>query len=152
MPVTPEEHLPETILAFDFGLRRIGVAVGQSVTGSASPAGIIANGASGPDWQRIGQLIDEWRPARLVVGMPAAADGSPTAMAANVEIFIDALGRFGLPVNTVDERYSSIEAEQRLIRERQLGLRGRIGREAIDAAAAVLIAERWLQHGANHPA
>lgn len=144
MPATPDGHRPESLLAFDFGLRRIGVAAGQSVTGSASPLGVVANGPAGPDWRRIGGFIDEWEPARLVVGMPSGPDGSRTAIASQVDSFIDGLQRFSLPVVAVDERYSSIEASERLVRERQLGLRGRIGREAIDAVAAALIAERWL--------
>lgn len=136
--------MPETILAFDFGLRRIGVAVGQDVTASASPVGTVANGESGVDHERIAAIIAEWRPTALVVGMPTHADGSPGAMTDAVEAFIKELVRYGLPVRTVDERYSSIEAEQALKRARQQGSRGRISKEDIDAAAAVFIAERYL--------
>ena len=68
---------PETILAFDFGRRRIGVAVGQSVTASASPLGVVANADTGPDFGAIGRLVAEWRPSRIIVGMPLTADGSP---------------------------------------------------------------------------
>jgi putative Holliday junction resolvase len=136
--------LPETILAFDFGLRRIGVAVGQDVTASASPVGTVANGESGVDHERIAAIIAEWHPTALVVGMPTHADGSPGAMTDAVEAFTKELARYGLPVRTVDERYSSIEAEQALKRARQQGSRGRISKEDIDAAAAVFIAERYL--------
>jgi putative Holliday junction resolvase len=144
MPDTPEAPRPETILAFDFGLRRIGVAVGQTVTASASPLGIVANGGGGPDHKRIAALLDEWRPARLVVGLPAHADGTPSNIDKEVQEFIAELERYGLPVVTVDERHTSIEAEAALKRARSQGSRGRISREAIDAAAAVLIAERYL--------
>ena len=136
--------MPETILAFDFGLRRIGVAVGQDVTASASPVGVVANGESGVDHDRIRAIIREWHPARLVVGMPTHADGSPGAMTAAVEAFIGELAQYGLPISTIDERYSSLEAEQTLKNARKQGSRGRISKQDIDAAAAVLIAERYL--------
>lgn len=137
---------PETILAFDFGLRRIGVAIGQQVTDSASPLGIVANKDNGPDWAHIEALIKEWRPQRLIVGVPSHADGSPSEIGNAVRRFIADLERFGLPVDAVDERDSSLEAGQRLKSQRSAGLRGRIRREMIDAAAAVLIAERWLKN------
>ena len=144
MPGTPESSGPETILAFDFGLRRIGVAVGQTVTASASPLGIVSNDADGPDQDRIAALIDEWRPGRLVVGMPAHADGSPSEMQAHVRRFIVSLEIHGLPIETTDERYTSIEAEAVLKNARAAGTRGRITKESIDSAAAVFIAERYL--------
>ena len=135
---------PATILAFDFGLRRIGVAVGQSVTGSASPLGVVANRESGIDHDAIAALIREWRPDLLVVGMPAHADGSESAMQKPVRAFIAELMRHELPVETVDERYTSVEAERVLKEARAAGTRGRIAREQIDSAAAVFIAERYL--------
>lgn len=136
---------PETILAFDFGKRRIGVAVGQQVTFSASPLKVVANDPAGPDWQMIAALVSDWRPHRLIVGMPAHADGSASDIAKDVEDFIDDLGRYALPVESVDERYSSLEAEHRLKSERAAGMRGRITKDMIDSASAVLIAERWLK-------
>ncbi len=135
---------PETILAFDFGLRRIGVAVGQQVTQSANPLTVIKNGDTGPDWNAIAALIEDWQPARLIVGMPMNADGSPSEIATKVSTFIEELGRFGRPVETEDERFSSLEAEELLKSERAAGLRGRINKEMVDSAAATLIAERWL--------
>ena len=146
MPDTPERDpaRPETILAFDFGLRRIGVAVGQAITGSASPIGVIANGDDGPDFDAIATLIDEWRPSRLIVGLPLHTDGSPGDLEPQVAAFVAELGRFRLPVTTVDERYTSREAEAVLKNARAQGSRGRITREMIDSAAAVFIAERFL--------
>jgi putative Holliday junction resolvase len=141
MPATPE-----TILAFDFGLRRIGVAVGQQVTASANPLAVIKNSDDGPDWKAIAELVREWQPARIIVGMPVHADGSPSEIAARVREFIGELDRFERPVETEDERYSSLEAEELLKSERALGLRGRISKEMIDSAAATLIAERWLSN------
>ncbi len=144
MPGTPELPDARTILAFDFGLRRIGVAVGQDVTGSASPLGIVANRESGVDHDAIAALIREWRPTALVVGMPTHADGSPTDLAESIEAFIGELGCYDLPVETIDERYTSVEAERVLKEARASGSRGRITKESIDAAAAVFIAERYL--------
>ena len=135
----------ETVLAFDFGRRRIGIAVGQQVTGSANPLGVVSNSDVGPDWREIKNLIDEWQPARLIVGMPANADGSRAEIADHVDQFVAGLDRFERPVHTVDERYTSLEAEEMLKSERAMGLRGRITKETIDSAAAVLIAERWLR-------
>ena len=106
--------------------------------------GIVANGDRGVDHDRIGAIIREWRPTRLVVGMPTHADGSPGAMTASVEAFIDELAQYGLPISTIDERYSSLEAEQALKNARKQGSRGRVSRQDIDSAAAVLIAERYL--------
>lgn len=136
---------PETILAFDFGARRIGVAVGQQITSSASPLTVIANGAQRSVWAAIAKLIDEWRPARLIVGMPSNADGTPAAIGAAVTAFMAELEQFSLPIDSVDERYTSIEAEGLLKAQRQSGQQRRISKEKIDAAAAVLIAERWLK-------
>jgi putative Holliday junction resolvase len=140
---------PETILAFDFGLRRIGVAVGQSVTSSASPLGVVTNCDSGPDFEAISKLIDEWRPTRLIVGLPMRSDGEPGEMQAHVEEFVRDLWRYKLRVDTVDERYTSLEAEEALKNARASGSRGRITREAIDSAAAVFIAERFLTGRTN---
>jgi putative Holliday junction resolvase len=140
----PERPSPETIVAFDFGLRRIGVAVGQDITGSASPLGVVSNGEKGPDFERIATLVKEWRPNRLIVGLPLHIDGSPGDLEPSIREFVAALERFELPIDRVDERHTSQEAEQALINARQAGSRGRIKKEHIDAAAAVFIAERYL--------
>ena len=135
---------PELILAFDFGQRRIGGAVGQAVTGSASPRGIIDNRDGDIDFAAIDRLVAEWRPVRLIVGLPLNADDSAGPLGAAVRAFVAALERYRLPIVTTDERYSSIEAERLLQKARADGRRGRIDKAAIDAAAAVLIAERYL--------
>ena len=135
---------PKTILAFDFGLRRIGVAVGQDVTGSASPVGTLKNTDSGADLEAIERLIREWSPHRLVVGLPLHKDGKPSDMTDAALGFAAELECFGVPVSTTDERYSSVEATQLLNRSRAAGQRRRIAKADIDAAAAVLIAERFL--------
>jgi len=144
MPATPDSSKPRTVLSFDFGLRRIGVAVGQDVTGSASPLGVIANRDNGLDYDRLDALIKEWHPTQLVVGMPSHTDGSTSAMQGPVDAFIEELGRYNLPIDSVDERYTSIEAERVLKAARAAGTRGRISKDVIDSAAAVFIAERYL--------
>lgn len=134
----------ETVLAFDFGLRRIGVAVGQQVTGSASAVATVANRDNGPDWAHIEALIKEWQPQRLIVGMPVNADGKPGSLAPSIDAFCEHLGRFSLPLETVDERLSSQEANAQLKVSRKAGARRRISKGIIDATAAAIIAERWL--------
>jgi putative Holliday junction resolvase len=138
---------PRTILAFDFGLRRIGIAIGQDITGSASPLGVIANRVDGVDHDAIRTLIEEWRPTGIVVGMPSHADGTHSDLADSIDAFIVELGRYGLNIDTVDERHTSIEAESVLKKARAAGTRGRISKEMIDSAAAVFIAERYLSSG-----
>lgn len=140
MPDSP----PETALGFDFGLKRIGAAVGQSLTGSASPLGVVAVRGGEPDWEAIARLVKEWRPASLVVGLPYNMDLSEQEMTQKARHFALALSeRFPLPVHTVDERLSSREAEAALKERRQQGRR-RITREDIDGAAACVILESWF--------
>lgn len=136
--------MPDTVLAFDFGHRRIGVAIGQDITGSASPLGVVRNSESGVDRARIAALVREWQPTTLVVGKPLHADGSDSDMTAAAAGFAKSLEAFDLPVVMIDERFSSVEATRHLKEARATGQRGRIAKEDIDAAAAVTIAERYL--------
>ena len=127
-----------TLLGFDFGPRKIGVAVGQRVTGSASALTTIRSRRDKPDWERIGQLVSEWRPQAAVVGLPFNMDDTEGEVAPGARRFARQLqGRFGLEVHLVDERLTSLEAQ------RQLG-KCATSREAIDAMAAKLILETWL--------
>lgn len=136
----------QVYLGFDFGQRRIGVAVGQALTGAARPLTTLACATPGaPDWERIGQLLQEWQPAALVVGVPRHADGADSALTAAAERFGRRLhGRFALPVHLIDEQLSSHAAE------RELSERGRGGRRLakhkheIDSLAAAIILETWL--------
>ncbi|MEC7860065.1 MAG: Holliday junction resolvase RuvX [Pseudomonadota bacterium] len=132
------------IIAFDFGQRRIGCAVGQDMTETANPLGTAKNSNSGPDWHRIGEWIKEWKPSTLVVGMPNHADGSKSTIAYDIEAFIRVLSDFDIPIETIDESETSIEAKEILKKERQMGIKKKIKKEMIDAQAATLIAERWL--------
>lgn len=139
------ERRTGAILGFDYGLRRIGIAVGQSLTGTATPLPAIAARDGVPDWTAIARFIEEWQPAALVVGVPYNMDGSRQEMTDRAERFCRQLeGRFHLPVHPVDERLSSHDAEDRLRTARQEGRRGRISKPDIDSAAACLLLESWF--------
>ena len=134
------------VLAFDFGKRRIGVASGDNVSRTASPLGGVASGPRGPQWNEIETLLRDWQPAFLVVGLPYNADGSEGPAAAAARGFAAELAeRYALPVKLVDERYSSLEAEERLRGARESGARRRrVTKVDVDAAAACVILERWF--------
>lgn len=105
----------QTLLAFDFGEKRIGVAVGNTLTGAAEPLATLTELSVDERFARIGKLLQEWQPARLVVGRPLHPDGAPHHVTALAEKFARRLaGRFGLPVSLVDERYSSVAAQARM--------------------------------------
>jgi putative Holliday junction resolvase len=137
---------PRLILAFDLGLRRIGVAHGDTLTRTAAPLKTLPSGPQGPPWERIHGLVRDWQPALAVVGLPYNADGSESAMAAAARGFAEELGRrCTLAVTLVDERYSSLEAQTRLRAARESGLRKRrVAKADVDAAAACVILERWF--------
>lgn len=127
-----------TLIGFDYGPRKIGVAVGQTVTCSASPLTTLRSRDEKPDWIRIEALIREWRPHAAVVGLPFNMDDTETGLAPRARRFARQLnGRFGLTVHLVDERLTSIEARN------QLG-RNATSLEVVDAMAAKLILETWL--------
>jgi putative Holliday junction resolvase len=137
----------EVVLGFDFGRRRIGLAVGQTLTGTASPVGALPARDDGPDWPSVKQCIHEWAPSRLVVGVPYNMDGSDTVLTAACRAFGDELARrFGLPVEFVDERLTSRAATDELREARRSGAKTRRVRpEDVDANAARLIVETWLR-------
>jgi putative holliday junction resolvase len=135
----------QTVIAFDFGLRRIGIAAGDTLTRTASPRPAVSVGAHGPDWNAIGREVAALTPKLLVLGAPYNVDGSAGELTAQAERFAAELKRrYALPVARVDERYSSIEAGAYLKSQRARAQRGRIRREHIDSAAAAVILERWL--------
>jgi putative holliday junction resolvase len=140
----PEKAL-ETVLAFDFGHRRIGIAAGDTLTASAAPRPAAFTTRLGADWAAIAREIAALKPQRLIVGAPYNADGTPGALAPAARRFAHELERrFKLPVSMVDERWSSLEAGAALKARRAGGGRRRIRREDIDSAAAAVILERWL--------
>jgi putative holliday junction resolvase len=142
----PDAPHPKIILAFDFGLRRIGVACGDTISRSASALQTVACGAAGPRWESIGSLLRDWQPDMAVVGLPYNIDGSESNMTGAARSFAAELTRrYGLEVALVDERYSSLEAEARLTAARESGLRRRrVAKSDVDAAAACIILERWF--------
>jgi putative Holliday junction resolvase len=134
-----------TLLAFDVGARRIGVAVGNTVSMSAREVGVLDVREAGPDWAALDRWVNEWRPARLVVGDPATLDGGDQPIRRRARTFARTLReRYRLPVEQVDERTSSIEAAQRFAAGRADGSRKRHHAAQLDALAAVVILERWL--------
>jgi putative Holliday junction resolvase len=137
---------PHIVLAFDFGLRRIGIASGDSLTASAAPRPAAVVTASGPDWAAIEREIRGLQPHLLVVGAPYNADGTTSQMTEAAHGFAAELERrFRLPVKRVDERYSSLQANAVLKGKRASGeRRRRVRREDIDSAAAAVILERWF--------
>jgi putative Holliday junction resolvase len=142
----PDPSRPRIVLAFDFGLRRIGVACGDTVSRSASALQTVPSGTDGPRWEVIGALMRDWQPGLAVVGLPYNVDGSESAMTGSARSFAAELARrYSMEVALVDERYSSLDAEARLRSARESGLRrGRVGKADIDAAAACVILERWF--------
>lgn len=134
------------ILGFDYGKRRVGIAVGSAVTGSAQPLTTLAHHAGMPDWEALDALIEEWRPSALVVGLPLNADGQTQKMTRRARNFAQEIwGRYKVTVHTVDERYTTIEAGERLRAARASGSRGkRLAKGDIDAMAAQTILESWL--------
>lgn len=145
----PEPTAPSWVaVAFDFGLKRIGVAAGDSVTRRARPVTTIRCGTSGVDWAAIGRLVEELRPDILVVGVPWNEDGTAGTLTEPARRFArDLEQRHHIDTATVDERWSSLEASEQLKQERRSGRRSRrVRREDIDAASACVILERWLQN------
>jgi putative holliday junction resolvase len=136
----------ETVLAFDFGLKRIGVASGDSLTRSAAPRPAVICAPSGPDWDVIAREVRALGPARLVVGAPYNVNGTDGAITRAARGFAAELQRrFGLPVHLVDERFSSLEATEALKDRRASGeRRKRVQRADIDSAAAAVILRRWF--------
>lgn len=133
------------ILAFDFGLRRIGVAVGQFTTMTATSLETVNHGRE-PDWAAIDRLVKEWKPSRFLLGLPLGADGEETEMSRAARRFAGQLQhRFGLPVSYQDERLSSYAAQERFIEMRAQGnLKKKHGRD-LDSMAAQIFLENWLQ-------
>lgn len=134
-----------TVLGFDVGSRRIGVAVGSAFGHGARALAVVDVHAQGPDWPALDKLHKEWRPDGLIVGDPMTLEGGDQPIRLRAHAFARELNaRYSLPVVLVDERLSSIEAAQRFAAERATGRKRRRDAEALDAVAAAVIVERWL--------
>lgn len=136
-----------TLLAFDFGTRRIGVAVGNSISCTAQPLTTIQGEENAGRFGAIEGLIREWQPAALVVGLPCNDDGSPHEMTRQCRRFANRLkGRFGLPVLLVDERYTSASASAQL---NEAGIRGIRQKPLLDQVAAQEILQAYFNEPAS---
>jgi len=139
--------MPETVLAFDFGLKRIGVAIGDTLLGQARALTTLAVGSNEARFSAIAKLINEWQPQLLVVGLPHALDGTEHEMTARCRRFTNRLkGCFALPVVLVDERFSSCEAEARLA---EAGHGWQARKQRVDAVAAEIILQDYFDVHAN---
>ena len=131
-------------LGFDFGYKRIGVAVGQQLTASASPLSTLEARLGVPNWEMVQKLLNQWRPVALVVGLPTCIDDKEQYTTAASKGFARQLRRrFKLPVHMVDERLSTVEARAHLFAS---GGYRNIKNSEVDSIAACIILEQWLQH------
>jgi putative Holliday junction resolvase len=133
---------PESIIALDFGLRNIGVAVGNSLSRTAQPLTIISARDGVPDWTALTALTNEWQPHRIIVGHPLNMDGSASELSQRATKFARQVeGRLGRPVTLADERLSSREAKTMALSR---GHKGDFAAEPVDAEAAAIILTTWL--------
>jgi putative Holliday junction resolvase len=144
----PEPAVPEgTWLGFDFGLRRIGVAVGQNTTRTATALATLSHNEQ-PDWAALEQLLAEWKPVGLVVGLPLDREGRDTDMSRAARRFGARLEeKFACRVFFIDERLTSVTAGAQFAQARSEGRARRKDGRKLDAAAARIILENWLQAG-----
>lgn len=134
-----------TVLGFDVGSRRIGVAIGSAFSVGARALAVIDVHADGPDWPALDRLHKEWRPHGLIVGDPLTLEGEDQPNRRRAQAFArQLLQRYRLPVLLVDERSSSVEAARRFATERAEGRKRRRDAANLDAVAAAVIIERWL--------
>jgi putative Holliday junction resolvase len=132
----------QTYLAFDYGAKQIGVAVGGSHSGLAETLANVQVGRGGPDWAHISRLVAEWRPDALVVGLPLNMDDSENTMTLAAKTFGNRLrGRYNLPVHMVDERLTSVDAKNTLV---EAGVRFRRRKAQIDKLAAQAVLQAFL--------
>jgi putative Holliday junction resolvase len=140
---------PIKALGFDYGTQKIGVAYGQSLTGTANPITILKAKDGIPDWSQIESLLNEWKPTVVVVGLPYNLDGSESELFIRATKFGNRIhGRFGIPCYGIDERLSSVEAKQIMLEDDSRSKK----KAAIDDIAAQLILENWFSELAARPA
>ncbi|WP_199257281.1 Holliday junction resolvase RuvX [Pantoea sp. BAV 3049] len=133
-----------TLLAFDFGTKSIGVAIGQQLTGTARPLAALKAQDGTPDWSKIEALLKEWQPDRVVVGLPLNMDGTEQPLTARARKFANRLhGRFGVQVDLHDERLSTVEARADLFSRG--GFRA-LNKGSVDSLSAVIILESWFEN------
>ncbi|GGW94419.1 Holliday junction resolvase RuvX [Alteromonas halophila] len=132
------------VLAFDFGTKSIGIAVGQEVTGTASPLPAIAARDGIPDWDKLAAIFDEWQPDVVVVGLPLNMDGTEQAMTQRARKFANRLhNRYRVPVEASDERLSTADAKAMLF---ELGGYKKLTKDKIDSVSACVIFSSWVEN------
>lgn len=132
----------QVFLGFDFGMKYIGVAIGQSVTCTASPVTTLVARDGIPNWNEIQALIEKWQPDGLIVGIPLKMDDSVQPVTFSARRFVKRLqGRFGLPMHTVDERLSSWEAQKRIEEAKERKIKSE---SDIHAISAMILVEQWI--------
>lgn len=132
-----------TLLAFDFGTKSIGVAIGQEITGTARALTSFKAQEGIPDWQKVEKLLSEWQPDLVVVGLPLNMDGTEQPLTARARKFANRLhGRFGIAIELHDERLSTVEARADLF---ERGGFKALDKGSVDAASAVIILESWFE-------
>lgn len=137
------------VIAFDFGLKRTGVAIGNTVIGSATPECTLISKDELPDWDGISKLFKEWQPSQIVVGMPIELDGTENPLKKRIDRFCNQIqGRYNIDVEQENEQFTSIEAAQRLKQLRQSGRKQKISKDEVDKIAAAIILENWMQRNA----
>ncbi|MGL9734064.1 MAG: Holliday junction resolvase RuvX [Symbiopectobacterium sp.] len=135
-----------TLLAFDFGTKSIGVAIGQEITGTARALTAFKAQDGEPNWNQVEKIINEWQPDLLVVGLPLNMDGTEQELTARARKFANHLhGRFGKLIELQDERLSTVEARADLFKRG--GFRA-LNKGQVDATSAVIILESWFSHQA----
>jgi putative Holliday junction resolvase len=136
---------PQTVLGFDYGRRRTGVAVGQTITRTATPIATLYSHHDTVDWKAIENLIAQWQPQAIVVGTPLYTTNRGHGMQKLIKRFCNRLhDTFALPVHTIDESYTSAEAYRRLKAMRQRGRSKKIRKAEIDSLAAAILLESWM--------
>ncbi|NVK26181.1 MAG: Holliday junction resolvase RuvX [Gammaproteobacteria bacterium] len=133
----------QTVVGVDFGTGSIGFAIGQTLTGTASPIGAVKAKDGTPDWQQVEKILKEWQPDLVVVGLPLNMDGTEQEMTKRAQKFANRLhGRFGVQVTTHDERLSTADAKAHLF---QHGGYRNLKKGNVDAQSAVVILESWFE-------
>ena len=138
-----------TLLGFDFSKNRIGIAVGHELTGTVTPLETLTASNNKPDWEGITRLLEEWKPDLCIVGLPLTEEGGEQDASQAARRFANQLnGRYHLPVELVDERYTTREA-QSLIQESSMSKKDRQNKANVDKIAAQLIIQSWLEKHAG---
>nr|WP_246261150.1 Holliday junction resolvase RuvX [Alteromonas ponticola] len=131
-------------MAFDFGTKSIGIAIGQEVTGTAAPLAALKARDGIPDWDAIKNIIDQWQPDLAVVGLPLNMDGTEQAVTQRAKTFANRIhGRFNLAVETWDERLSTVDARAMLF---ELGGYKKLTKEKVDSVSACVIFTSWAEN------